>query len=817
MKILFAVLGITLACCGFSCSLTQAQEMATDTAHFSSARLKALGIDPTVATYFAQGGRFTPGITEVSLLVNGRPLGIQKLRFGSDGELCADEDFFSSAGIRQPSGRREKGSDVSVCPALTQALPSATLSLLPAKQEVGVVVPPEVVVKDNDLTHFQRGGTAALLNYSAYRSHFESYGNRSAFSYLNLESGFNAGDWMVRGSHSLNQGSVGGTDFSTAYIYAQKTLVERKQLLQAGQINFSNSLLSGAAIDGIQLVPQTALSNRGSGAVVSGIARADQSRVEVRQNGIQIYSTLVPAGPFTLTDIPLLNNSNDLQLTVISPDGQQDAFTVAAASFSRLVPQAPETASLALGRLRTGSTGVGYNHPWVASLSDGWGVTNNVLLEGGMIAASGYLNGGTGITVSPRPELALGVSGALSQDRNHDRKGAKSLVSVNWSALRNLSLGGNITLYSPSYRELNDSVSASDNSYNRTSAGLRMGWNNALTGSFSLSASQIRQGDNASETRRLMATWSRTSGSVTTSVNWQRQSRSVRDCGMDHRCSKSTDRDRDSLYLTVSFPLGGNQVRSYYRDTADSLATGLQTSGNMTENSTWSLSAERSLKQETYNSLSGNLNGNMHYTTAGLYGYVAGNETRNYSGTMSGGIVAHKEGIIFSPYKVGDTFGVLEVEPATSGVEVLTPQGKIWTDWRGKAVVPRLPAYGTGRIELNTERLPENMDVSNGLRQVVAGHGAVTDTHFTLQQTRNGLMMVKLADGTLLPKGSAITTEDGNYVTTVVDAGTVFITNLNERRPLMAHWQGKSCQLEYSVSEKAAKGVSYENVSAKCS
>ncbi|WP_414147801.1 fimbrial biogenesis usher protein [Erwinia sp. BNK-24-b] len=810
---LFPGIVILLACCG-SFHSAQAAVTADNITHFSEGRLKALGIDPGAAAYFARGGRFSPGTTEAELQVNGRSLGVQKLTFGPDGKLCADEAFFSSAGIHLPSPLPQKETEDGGCPALSQVWPSANVSLLPASQEVSVVVPPESIIRENDLPHFRQGGSAALLNYSAYRSHFESYGDRSDFSYLNLESGFNAGDWMVRSAHNLSQGSTGRTNIDTPYIYAQRTLVGRKQLLQAGQINFSNPLLSGAPLDGIQLVPQAALNRQGSGAQVSGIARADQSRVEVRQNSIQIYSTLVPAGPFTLTDIPLLNNTSDLQLTVTGPDGGQENFTVAAAAARRLVPQAPENWSLALGLLRTNSTEADYERPWVASLSDGWGLSNKVLLEAGAIAAPDYMNGGTGMTVSLRPELVLRMSGALSQDRNHDQKGTKGSIQANLSAPLNFSFGGNVTLYSPGYRELVDAYTTTDSLYSRTSTGLSIGWNHALVGSVSLSASQTRQGDNGADTRYLMAAWNRKIGVVNTSVNWHHQSRSVRSCSTVYRCSNS---DRDSLYINLSFPLGAYQLRSYYRNTQGSAVAGLQSGGDLTENSSWSLSVERSLQEQQYSILSGNVNGNMHYTTAGLYGYVAGNDVRNYSGTLSGSIVAHKEGVMFSPYKVSDTFGVVAVKPAISGVEFNTPQGKVWTDWRGKAVVPGLPAYAPGRIELNTERLPENTDVSNGLQQVIAGHGAVTDTHFILQQTRNGLLTVKLADGTPLPKGSTITTEDGSYVTTAIDAGTVFVTDLNDKRPLRARWQEKSCRLEYTVAEKAQKGVAYENISATCS
>jgi outer membrane usher protein FimD/PapC len=791
-----------------------AQAEGAKLANFSASRLKALGIDPSTAAYFAQGGRFTPGITEVELEVNGTRRGMQRLTFGRSGELCADESFFASAGIRlDPSLLRQESADTDVCPQLTEVWPTATISLLPATQEVHIVVPPAAVEKENDLTHFQQGGAAGLLNYSAYRSHFTSAASHSSNSYLNLESGFNLGDWMVRGAHNLRQSSEGGFTFDNAYVYAQKTLVDSKQLLQAGQINFSNNLLSGASIDGLQLLPQAALSSQGTGAQVSGIARADQSRVEVRQSGILIYSTLVPAGPFTLTELPVLNTTSDLQLKVITPSGQEEAFTITAASFRTLVPQAPETWSLALGRLRADNVSQDYQRPWVASLSDGWALSPRVLLEGGSIIASGYLGSGVGVIVSPRQEVSLGLSAALSQDKNHGQQGAKSTASVNWQAPLNLGFGGDVTLYSPGYRELTDSVSTADSPYSRTSAGLRMNWHQATLGNISLSASQTRQGDHRGDTRRLMATWNRNFGFVTASINWQRQSRSSRNCHTAYSCRNT---DRDSLFVNLSFPLGRQVVSSYYRNTPDSAAVGMQTSGGLTENGSWSLATEHSMKQERDTSLSGSLNGNLHYTSAGLYGYAAGDHTRNYSGTLSGGIVAHREGVVFSPHKIGDTFGVVVVEPAVSGVEINTPQGKVWTDWRGKAVVPGLPAYTAGRIELNTEHLPENTDVGNGYRQIVAGHGAVTNTHFLLQQTRNGLLTVTLMDGSPLPKGSAIIAQDGSYVTTAVDAGTVFLTDLNDKRPLVARWQEQQCSLHYTVPEKALKGGTYENITAKC-
>src|SRR5260363_177649 len=57
---------------------------------------------------------------------------------------------------------------------------------------------------------------------------------------------------------------------------------------------------------GHAIVPEYALDAQNTGAVVEGVA-SSPARVEVRQSGALIYSTLVPAGPFSLSALPLMN------------------------------------------------------------------------------------------------------------------------------------------------------------------------------------------------------------------------------------------------------------------------------------------------------------------------------------------------------------------------------------------------------------------------------------------------------------------------------------------------------------------------------
>lgn len=84
---------------------------------------------------------------------------------------------------------------------------------------------------------------------------------------------------------------------------------------------------------GFQVFPETALQgNQGGAGLVEGFADS-QSVVEVRQSGVMIYSTTVPAGPFRLQGLLLLNTGSDLEVTVTDSRAGKRQFVVPASAF----------------------------------------------------------------------------------------------------------------------------------------------------------------------------------------------------------------------------------------------------------------------------------------------------------------------------------------------------------------------------------------------------------------------------------------------------------------------------------------------------
>lgn len=84
---------------------------------------------------------------------------------------------------------------------------------------------------------------------------------------------------------------------------------------------------------GVQVFPEAALQAEGDGpGLVEGTADS-QSLVEVRQSGVIVHTTKVPAGPFRLQEFSLLNTRSDLEVTVTGTDGTTRRFVVPSASF----------------------------------------------------------------------------------------------------------------------------------------------------------------------------------------------------------------------------------------------------------------------------------------------------------------------------------------------------------------------------------------------------------------------------------------------------------------------------------------------------
>ncbi|WP_438867682.1 fimbria/pilus outer membrane usher protein [Pseudomonas sp. L1(2025)] len=763
---------------------------------FDAQTLHQRGIDPQLASLLLAAPRFAAGRHTLNLRVNGQRRGRQDLTFDQQGNLCFDRALLDAANLVIPS-------DTVGCRDFLAQYPQSLVEPDPATLTVSLVVPTEALRPvQQDISGYETGGFAGLLNYDLSGFYNRFGDDASRFGSANTEVGFNAGDWIVR-SRQVQTWQDGLSRSTHLEAYAQRTFASHQAVLQAGQINLYNPVLSGAQITGVQVLTEHALQEQGQGAQIQGIANSP-AQVEVRQNGALIHSTVVPAGPFTLNDVRRLNTRSDVEVTVKESVGGERRFTVPAAMLGLGLP-APGY-SVAAGRVRNVGDAKG-DDPWVVSAGWTGALHPQLTLGTGVLAASEYRSAGASLGWLPWLDSQIQLSTQLSDSQAWEKvSGVQTDLSWSQRLGEQWSVSAANSWRSIGYRELEESTYERDDrnrdSRYRDQQSLNLGWSHPLLGAFSAGVSRSSNfaGDSSS---RALASWGTSIGAVSLSASaeWQMGGRQQQD---------------NAVYFNVSVPLGeSRRLRSWVRNSGGENRTGLGLTEQIDDQLSYRVSAEHDSSDHQVETTVG-VSALPRYSQLDFSYSRSDAERSSYQGGARGAVVLHGDGMTFSPYPVRDTFALVSVGDM-SGIKLSTPSGPVWTDWQGQAVVPQVAAYGRSPVEVQTRSLPRNADINNGLAMISAGRGAVDRVEFGVGLTRRVLLTVSTDQGAPLPAGASVSSADGEFVTLVQDASQVFLPNVLEQSTLwITTPQGDRCELRYELPAKADPSVYFETAPARC-
>ncbi len=773
---------------------------------FDADALRARGIDPALAAYFSQSARFSPGAQRVKLFVNDEPRGNVTARFDDKGQLCVDRGLLERGGLVVPKALQ--GDAVPGCYDYRQDVPQAEIALEPGENMVRIVVPQEALQpRGTSLGAYATGGTAGVLNYNLLGTTSRTGGTSSNFLYGDGEIGLNSGDWIIRSRHSYTS-QDGKGKASHLYTYAQKTFAEQKAMVQAGQINVTSSLLPVPPITGVQYAPDMALVPQAGGPSFDGIAN-NQSRVDVRQMGVLIYSTVVPAGPFTLSGLPLVSASADLDVTLTENNGAQRRYTMPAASL-RQAATPPQGLTVAVGKVRdVGNAGI--DTPLLVTATKGWNVTERHTVTAGGLVTNGYqaVGGGLGSMVSRN--ITTSLQAIASNAQREGVRGVSMAASVNVKLAENWSAGATITQQTEGYRAVSDTLTTPQSGVLtrfRSQYTASTTWQSALFGGITASYSR---GDayNGPITQYASLSWSRMFGRATLSVNLEK------DLGNTSPSTlRSASQNGVRFYAMLSMPLGKAFTQAYATNSGGNVRFGAGVSQTVNEAVSYTARAETNPSGNGPN-VNGALSLTPRYTQAMLTYAQAGSNTSSYSGQLQGGVVISSAGVTLSPYQVGDTFGIVQIGDV-SGVRVSTPQGTVWTDAGGRAVIPTLMPFKQSRVELLTKSLPRNVDISNGIEYVDAGRGSVNFVEFGVSKVRRLLLRVTYAGGELLPAALPVLGADDQYVTTSVGDGVVFLDDIPKADIHVKLPDGDTCSIAYTPPEKMDTNRPFDVATGVC-
>lgn len=792
----------------------EAQDVEDEELVFDADLLRQRGLDPRLGEYLSRGARFTPGTHRVTLMVNNQRIGEAALTFDQEGKLCMDQSLLDRAGLKPP---KPTGPDGTLgCDDFRQAYPATVVEKDPGMRSVTLLVPGESRQPGREgVGGYVQGGVGGLFNYSVMTTRSEGSSGASTYVAAISEAGFNAGDWIFRSRQSYTRSREKST-LDVTQSYAQRTFARWKTVFQVGELDMLSPVLPGTSITGVQLVPEAAL-QVSDGPVISGIADSN-ARVEVRQRGVLLYATVVEAGRFTLSGLPALSALTDVEVRVIEADGREHGFTVPAVALAGLVrPQSGYT--FALGQVRNVELAPGRD-PWVASASwsgalGGWG-TGSVAA----MAAQDYTALGSSAFVGWRHGTSITPYVLLSQARNADgtQAGWHAGIGVQQALGSQLAFNAGVAVQSRDYRELVDMLSANADDLARAryreQANLSLIWSTRWLGSLSAGYSRATVFDGR-PTSRASLSWGRNFRWATVSLNAERDlaQRDVSDGRRD-----TVEGDAYRVCLSVSVPLGARRrARTNVQHDRSGERIGVSYSDSPSETLSYRLGVDR-------DSWSGRTDTNASAAWLPRYLQTSVSHTRSSHGNssssvlLSGGVAVHRRGVTVSPYPIQDTFGIVALSDRIAGVQIGTPYGPVWTDPWGKAVVAQLTPYTTSLVEVDTNSLPRNMILDNGVVSLEAGRGAVAQLALETRFSRRIQLLPKHPDGTALPRGTtAFRTTNDDLVGMVTASGSLFVRDAVDGETLELHLPDDSvCTLSYRLDEHEDETVTMPSATVPC-
>lgn len=772
---------------------------------FDPQTLQRLGISPEAAAYFSKTARFLPGTSRVRLRVNGVDQGTMDVRFNEEGTLCFTPELLRRVGLKVPDGTSDEG-----CQDYRKAYPETDITQLPNQSQVDIVTPLSARAPAEEAIQGQyvSGGTAALINYNLSGS--RSGGGDSGYQYLRAygETGLNVADWILRSRHDYySQG--GRATFTQGDTYAQHALPSLRATFQAGQISPAGSLFAVGTLRGAQFFPEYALrQTQASGVGFNGIA-SGPSRIEVRQMGTLILMTQVPAGAYAITDVPIISGNSDLDVQVISASGGRQQFIVPAASFGAVRNTTAQGLSVAIGRYQAYRNSDSET-PLVATASNGWTLGRRASLNAGALVSPSYRALAATLTASPSDAIngSIGIRASSAKAAGQKLQGQQITSTLSVSPLERLSTNFSATWQTEGYRDLaqvlqrvEDPRAGARASQTYTAS---VSWFQPTLGALSATYTASRLSGLDATRQRATLSWNRSFGRTSVTLS------AAKDLSADTRA-----RSDNQYFLTLSFPLGSASAGVYVSKAGDSSAVGASYSETVNPQFSYNLSSSMANPGRA-------LNSSVAVDALPRYTHVNLSANRDAQGSLStnwgvqGSVVAAGGAVAFSPYEVGDTFGIAKVGDL-GGVQIQTPAGPAWTDAWGHAVIPGLPAYSESSVEIDTATLPRNANLPNGIQSVKPARGAVQVMDFNLRQVQRYLLSaVSEADRQPLAERLAVMDGRGALVTLVGRHGQIFLDDAYPAPLQVALKDGGKCYLEFQPVASPDPDRPYEEAPAVC-
>ncbi|MHC5308362.1 fimbria/pilus outer membrane usher protein [Bartonella sp. LJL80] len=546
---------------------------------------------------------------------------------------------------------------------------------------------------------------------------------------------------------------------------------------------------------------------------VSGSAVVPSS-VDVYVNNAKRSTADLPAGPYRISDFPVVTGANDARLVVRDALGRESVTEVPFYASIDMLAEGLIDFSAEGGFMRYyyGSESANYGKDFAASATLRYGMSNALTLEGHSEYAADFYNGGIGAVFSLGPIGVMSISGAGS--RFNEEVGQQVSVGLElekwdlrFNARTQRTFGDYNDLASATARNeryhndeqaLNgDDFYFSDNYYSGSDKPVKT-MNQLSVGvplkidptTLNFSFTQTEYAD-AQKAKLLSFSASRSFGERT-----QAYITGYKDM---------EDRGRFGVFAGLSISLG-SRIQMSTGISSDDNGTSYQTELRKSEtreigSTGWRLrDVEGSRSQRS-------AYGSYRSRLARVEGSVEQNDNDyRLTANVEGAIVAAGGGV-FASNQIDDSFAIVDV--GAPNIEVKKenrPYGK--TGWDGKIIVPDLNSFQSTKLSINADNMPLDSMVTSTQMRVLPGYRSAVIAQFAIEQAgESALISLQKADGAFVTVGASIKQNSTELAQVGYDGQTLLpLKGLRlPSRFIVSELSGETCLLE--VPEHIRTGV----------
>jgi len=125
------------------------------------------------------------------------------------------------------------------------------------------------------------------------------------------------------------------------------------------------------------------------------------------------------------------------------------------------------------------------------------------------------------------------------------------------------------------------------------------------------------------------------------------------------------------------------------------------------------------------------------------------------------------------------------------------------TDAYGDLIIPRLLAYQKNLITVEQLDLPLDVEIGKLELDATPYFRSGTVVEFPIRRVRNALLQIVLEDGGPLPAGAMVRVAEQKETFPVGLGGIAYVTGLAAANRIVVEWRGKSCALEFPLPDTA--------------